>query len=176
DEAAQQFIADFGKHEIRIVANHPDDGDLREYLLKELEARDDHLIPAHDPIVFLEITIADASEFAPVLKVHGVEVHGYRALRAESSTVPNAIAALLLHLRDQTGKIPHAYFSWTEGNPLLYMLQFVLFGEGDIAPVAREVLRQAEPDASRRPAIHLGSGGGLSRIMPEASESPEAAP
>jgi hypothetical protein len=167
DETAQRFIDELGKHEIRIIANHPDAGDMNEYQLKELEARDDNLIPGHDPIIFLEVKVADASEFALVLKVQGIEVHGYQVLRAESSTVPNAIAALLLHIRDRTGKIPHAYFAWTEGNPILYLLRFILFGEGDIAPVTREVLRQAEPNAARRPAIHLGGGGGLARIMPE---------
>ena len=41
----------------------------------------------------------------------------------------NGIAAFLLHLRDDKGKIPHAYFNWTEGNPLLYLIHYVLSGE-----------------------------------------------
>ena len=40
--------------------------------------------------------------------------------------------------------IPHAYFGWTEGNPIAYLLKFLVFGEGDTAPVTREVLRQTE--------------------------------
>jgi hypothetical protein len=68
----------------------------------------------------------------------------------------NAIAAFLLYLREDKGKVPHAYFNWTEGNPLLYLLHYVLSGEGDVAPVTREVLRKAEPNAQRRPAIHAG--------------------
>ena len=66
-------------------------------------------------------------------------------LRCVSPAIPNAIAALLLYVRDQTGKIPHAYFGWTEGNPIVYLLKFLAFGEGDTAPVTREVLRQASP-------------------------------
>ena len=48
--------------------------------------------------------------------------------------VPHAIAAILLHIRNQTGKLPHAYFGWTEGNPVQYLMQFLLFGEGDTRP------------------------------------------
>jgi hypothetical protein len=35
-------------------------------------------------------------------------------------------------------------------------LRFILFGEGDIAVVTREVLRTAEPNSKARPAIHVG--------------------
>lgn len=68
----------------------------------------------------------------------------------------NAIGALLLYLRDQTGKIPHAYFGWAEGNPIKYLLRFILFGEGDIPVVTREVLRKAEKNLEQRPGIHVG--------------------
>jgi hypothetical protein len=52
--------------------------------------------------------------------------------------------------------VPHAYFGWTEGNPIAHLLKFLAFGEGDTAPVTREVLRQAEPVAAKRPRIHVG--------------------
>ena len=48
----------------------------------------------------------------------------------EATAIPNAIAALLLYLRDETGTRPHAYFNWTEGNPLLYLIRYVLSGRG----------------------------------------------
>jgi len=85
-----------------------------------------------------------------------VDVDGHHVLRSTSPAIPNAIAALLLYIRDESGKIPHAYFGWTEGNPITYLLKFLAFGEGDTAPVTREVLRQTEPDPLKRPRIHVG--------------------
>lgn len=88
--------------------------------------------------------------------MRGVEVDGYRILRAEGAAVPNTIAAILLYLRDRTQKLPHVYFGWSEGNPIKFLLRFILFGEGDIPLVTREVLRKAERDTERRPVLHVG--------------------
>ncbi|MBD2729442.1 amino acid transporter [Nostoc sp. FACHB-892] len=156
DELASQFLAEESQGEIRLIANRLNKGDVLEYFMKEKEVREDNHIPPNDPILFLEIQVSDASEFADVINVKGVQVGDYRILRAESAAVPNAIAALLLYIRDQTGKIPHAYFGWAEGNPIQYLLRFILFGEGDIAVVTREVLRRAEKNPQMRPGVHVG--------------------
>lgn len=156
DEKAMEFINDLQENDIRIVANRRETGDVSEYRYKEHEKRVDNHIPSSDPILFYEVDVGDASEFKGKIKVRGVEIDGYRILRTEAPSVPNAIAALLLYLRDKTGKIPHVYFGWSEGNPIVYLMRFVLFGEGDTAPVTREILRQAEPDPDRRPNVHVG--------------------
>ena len=126
------------------------------YEHKLREASDSHHLPPDERVLFLEVRPGDVSEFSHTLKVEGADVGGHQVLRCVSPAIPNAIAALLLFCRDQTGKIPHAYFGWTEGNPIVYLLKFLAFGEGDTAPVTREVLRQAEPDPRRRPRIHVG--------------------
>jgi hypothetical protein len=156
DDAAEGFIEEVSRGTIRIVANRRDRGNAREYQLKEKEKREDNHIPVGEPIIFFEVQPGDASQFSGVLKVRGVTVDGYRVLRTESPAVPNAIAAFLLYLRDRTGKLPHVYFGWTEGNPIAYAFKYIAFGEGDTAPLTREVLRRAEPDPERRPIVHVG--------------------
>lgn len=156
DDEAQRFVEESRSRTIRIVANRPDRGLEAEYRKKERGARQDHHIPPGEPIIILEVTPGDASEFTDELEVTGVRVGPYRILRCESPAIPNAIAALLIHIRDMTGNLPHVYFGWTEGNPIAYVLKFIAFGEGDTAPVTREVLRQTIDEPGQRPRVHVG--------------------
>ena len=158
DDTALAYIWDAARRGegIRIIANRPGTGLPQEYEDKLREATDSHHVPSTAPVLFLEVQPGDASEFSDVLKLHGLEVGGHRVLRSRSPAIPNAIAALLIYIRDLTGQNPHVYFGWTEGNPIAYLLKFLAFGEGDTAPVTREVLRQFEPDPARRPRVHVG--------------------
>ena len=159
DENARRFIEETSKgDEIYVIAHRRRTGiDPEEYARKLEEQREYNHIPAGAPVLFIEIEVDDPSEFEEeVLEVRGVEVGSYKVLRAESTVVPNAIAAFLLYLRDTTGKIPNCYFGWTQGNPFVYLVRYILFGEGDTAPIIHEVVREAEPDLDRRPIIHIG--------------------
>ncbi len=156
DDAAKRFLNDMAEGDIRIVTNRRETGTIEEYRFKEHEKRIDNHIPSTDPIIFYEIDVSDASEFTGKLKVCGIDLGGYKILKTHAPAVPNAIAALLLYIRDKTKKIPHVYFGWSEGNPVKYLIRYILFGEGDTAPVTREILRQAEPDPELRPSVHVG--------------------
>jgi len=156
DRKAQRYIAEAGQRgPIHVIAHDPEHRGTSEYALKEREQRACSRIPPGEMILFLEVIVCDPSEFAPVMKVTGHQLAKYRVLRAESATIPNAIAAFLLHLRDVTGEIPHAYFAWSEAGPVSQVLGYLLFGEGDVPPVTHEVLRKAEDDPERRPVIHV---------------------
>ncbi|HEX5473992.1 MAG TPA: hypothetical protein VFX12_04945 [Vicinamibacterales bacterium] len=156
DEPAARFIEEAAGSAVRIIANRPNTGRPQEYATKLREAREAHHLPPNEPVLFVEVRPGDASNFRGTLYVTGVSVGPHRVLRCVSPAIPNAIAALLLYIRDRTGTLPHAYFGWTEGNPIAYLLKFLAFGEGDTAPVTREVLRQTESDPLRRPRIHVG--------------------
>lgn len=157
DPTAQMFIRDCDRRTVRLVANEPDAGDAKEYAEKRLQIMKDHDLTDEQDFIFVEITVADPSDFATRLDVHGEVKHRqYRVLTVESATVPNALAALLFHIRDQTGHRPHIYFEWTEGHPVTNLVHFLLGGVGEVAPVTREVVRRAEHDRSRRPHVHAG--------------------
>ncbi|MDX3580993.1 APC family permease [Streptomyces europaeiscabiei] len=157
DDMAERFVRDIAHRRIRFIANEPDNRDLTEYREKIEQIRHDNDVPTAEDFVFVEVTVTDPSEFEAGLAVRGEVMHGrYRVLTLESSSIPNALAALLLHVRDTTGAIPHIYFEWTEGGPFANFLRFFLFGQGEVAPVTREVLREAERNRARRPRVHVG--------------------
>jgi hypothetical protein len=157
DETARQFVEDAVSHgAVRLVANHPDERNAREYVLKERKEREASHIPVGEPVLFLEVTVKDASEFASRVRVKGQNISGFHVLQAEGASVANTIAAVMLAIQEQTHARTHAYFGWAEGNPLKFLGRFIFFGEGDIAPTTREILRQAEPDVDLRPVIHVG--------------------
>jgi len=157
DDMAERFLRDCGRRQIRLVANEPDRRDPQEYSEKLAQILADNDLPDDHDVIFVEVTVSDASDFETEMQVHGEVMHRrYRVLRVTSSAVPSALASLLLTIRDRAGRRPHIYFEWTEGNPAANFLRYLIFGQGEVAPVTREMLRQAEPDPDRRPHVHVG--------------------
>nr|WP_225849215.1 amino acid transporter [Streptomyces sp. HPF1205] len=157
DDMASRFVRDIASRRIRFIANEPDRRDVAEYRDKAKQIRHDNDLGPDEDFVFVEVTVRDPSEFESAVTVRGEVMHErYRVLTLDGTSVPNALAAFLLHVRDLTGAKPHIYFEWTEGGPFANFLRFFLFGQGEVAPVTREVLREAEPDVTRRPRVHVG--------------------
>ena len=141
--------------EIRLVAHRYG---MRDHKEKEQFARMVHSIQKNEgDFIFIEVKLSDASEFSEdLLEVTGHEEGGYKILRCANPAVPNAIAALLLELRDRTKKVPHVYFGWSQGHPIAYTFKYIFLGEGETATLTREILRSAEPYEERRPVVHVG--------------------
>lgn len=155
DETAKALLAEDEDQVIRLVARKP--RALSESDLERIDraVRYAHNLNPDERLYFFEVERSDASEFEETLQVTGERVGRHSILRARSPVVANSIAAMLMCLRDMTGKIPHAYFEWNEGNPIGNLFRFVFLGEGDVAPITHEVLRRAIPEPKQRPVIHV---------------------
>lgn len=160
DKEATRILDDAaeGQQPLRFIANKLNAGDRDEYRGKSLEVRMHNHLTARQGAIFLEVEISDASDFESTVEVVGHVVGAHYVLRAIGPSVPNVLAAVLLDVRDRPGvtKPPHVYFEWSERAPGQNALRFLLAGEGDIPPLTHEILRRAEPDAAKRPQVHVG--------------------
>ena len=145
DDASREFLSHDQDQVIRLISHRPAVRSVEEYDVRDAVARRAHNLSPNEQLLFLEIDPVDSSEFEASLRVTGVFMGRHKILRVASPAVPNAIAAILIHIRDATGKVPHIYFKWTEGNPVGQMFRFLAFGEGDVPPVTHEVLRLVLP-------------------------------
>ena len=155
DEQAVAMLAEDEDQVIRLVARRPRVETEEAFDVVAQEVRRFHNIDPIERIYFLEVERGDVSEFESTLRVTCSRLGKHAVLHATSPVVANAIAALLIHLEKTTRRIPHGYFKWTEGNPIGNLVRFLIFGDGDVAPVAHEVLRRAIPDPRHRPIIHV---------------------
>jgi hypothetical protein len=161
DQAAQNIIqaVSAAGGELRLApyaGPRPEGGPDEEYGRADRRLRQANRLVDDRPLVFVEVTVRDASDFTRPLEVSGCSADGIPVLRVTATAVPNAIAALALDIRDYTGVVPDVYFSWEAGSPVREMIRYLAVGRGENAAVTREVLRRAEPDQARRPRIHVG--------------------
>lgn len=154
DEAKR--ILEVACHEVvRVIPRKPRASTEADLDAVDQMVRSIHHLPERDKVVFLEVERTDASEFQEQLTVEGQMLGHHCVLSAKSPIVANAIAAILMELERTTGKVPHIYFKWKDGNPVANIFRFLFLGEGDAAPITHEVLRKAVRDVNRRPIVHV---------------------
>ncbi len=123
---------------------------------KDERIRRVHRLDAKVPIVFVEANVGDASEFHhhPTIEVH--EEDGRFVLKlTHCASVAHAVATVALEL-SKTGKPPELHFGWSDESPLAANLSFLLFGEGNVPWLVRELIQRAEPDPAKRPRVIIG--------------------
>jgi len=122
---------------------------------KEASIRKEHRIPKELMVVFVEVVLQDASEFVnePVIEI-GQEEGRYTLKITGAASIAHTLAAVSLEMA-KVGHPPEIHFGWTEETPWTGTLGFLLFGEGNVPWMVRELLRNAEPDPEKRPLIIL---------------------
>ena len=71
------------------------------------------------------------------------------------ASIAHTLASIALEL-SKSGTPPELHFGWSDENPLAMNLGFVLFGEGNVPWMVRELITKAEPDPARQPRVIIG--------------------
>jgi amino acid permease len=120
---------------------------------KEGSIRREHRIPRDLMIVFIEVELNDASDFAPepVMKIQQEEGR-YVIDITGAASISHTLAAVSLEMA-KVGRPPEIHFGWTDESPVSGTLGFLLFGEGNVPWMVRDLIKRAEPDPNKRPRI-----------------------
>ncbi len=151
-DASSKFLWDTIRHlDLTVLVPHrPGRRTLAE---KEADIRRAHRIPDSQMVVFVEVKLADASNFVnePVI---GITQEGgrYTLKITGASSIAHTLAAVSLEMA-KVGHPPEIHFGWTDETPWSGTLGFLLFGEGNVPWMVRELIRRAEPDVAKRPHV-----------------------
>ncbi len=123
---------------------------------KDEQIRRVHRLAADEPIVFIEATLEDPSQFEhrPLMEITQSEERFIIRLN-RCASIAHAIATIALEL-SKTGKPPEVHFGWSDRSPLAATLSFIIFGEGNVPWLVRELISKAEPDPDKRPRVIVG--------------------
>jgi hypothetical protein len=136
-----------------LVPHRPGSRSLAE---KDQSIRVEHRLGPETPIVFVEAHLGDPSEFyqSPLVEVKQEE--GRFILKVtRCSSIAHVIAALALEM-SSVGKPPEIHFGWSDESPVAANLGFLVFGEGNVPWMVRELIRRAERDPGRQPRVVIG--------------------
>ena len=151
------FIRDCARRTIRLVANEPDSRDGPSTATSCGRSGRDNDLPDEHDVIFVEVTVTDPSDFESGLDVRGevaarplpgadaAELHGAQRARRAAAAHPRPDRSAPAHL-----------LRVDRGQPGRQLAALPALRPGEVAPVTREVLREAEPDRARRPRVHVG--------------------
>jgi hypothetical protein len=128
----------------------------RSLLAKEADIRRVHRLGPEVQVVLVEAELGDTSDFFQKPLIEAREEAGRVTLRVTRCvSISHVIAAVGLEL-SRSGRPPEIHFGWSDESPIAANLGFLLFGEGNVPWLVRELIRRAEPDAERRPRVFIG--------------------
>jgi hypothetical protein len=123
---------------------------------KEESIRQEHRLTPDVPIVFVEAYLGDVSDFYQNPMIEVKQEQGRFIIKVtHCASIAHTIAALALEL-SKFGKPPEIHFGWSAESPMAANLSFLLFGEGNVPWMVRELVLDAEPDPERQPRVVIG--------------------
>ncbi|MEI7684508.1 MAG: amino acid transporter [Planctomycetota bacterium] len=136
-----------------LVPHRPGTRSLKD---KEAIIRKEHRLAPDVPIVFIEAQLGDTSDFYQSPRLEVLDQEGSFILRVhQCASIAHTIAALALEL-SKTGAPPEIHFGWSAESPLTANIGFLLFGEGNVPWMVRELILGAEDNPERQPRVVIG--------------------
>lgn len=136
-----------------LVPHRPGGRSLRE---KEESIRKEHRLGPDVPVVFIEANLWDVSDFYQTPLMQVIQEEGVFILRIHRcASIAHTIAALALEL-SKAGSPPEIHFGWSDQNPMAANISFLLFGEGNVPWMVRELILDAESDPAKQPKVIIG--------------------
>jgi hypothetical protein len=127
----------------------------RSLVSKEEAIRKEYRIPADVMVMFIEVELADPSDFAPTPELTIIQEEGRYVVRMRNAaSIAHTLAAVALEI-SKAGAPPTIHFGWTSDSPVSGTLGFLLFGEGNVPWEVRELLTKAQPDEALRPKVMI---------------------
>ena len=124
--------------------------------IKEQTIREQHRLPPEVPVVFVEAELGDPSEFRQTPLMEVIESEGKFIVRIKHcASIAHAVTSAALEL-SAVGKPPEIHFGWSDESPLAASFSFLLFGEGNVPWMVRELICKAQPDPERQPRVVIG--------------------
>jgi hypothetical protein len=128
----------------------------RRLVEKEQIIRQRHRLSEDVPIVFLEASLEDPSEFEQVPLVQVYQEEGRFVIKiTRCASIAHVIAAVALEL-SQVGKPPEVHFGWSDESPVAASVGFLFLGEGNVPWMVRKLICEAQPDPERQPQVIIG--------------------
>jgi len=150
-----RFLWDSLKHlEFPVLVPHrPGVHDLDD---KEEGIRARHRLDPDVPIVYIEAELGDPSEFqqSPLMEIHQEEGRFVIGVK-RCVSIAHVIATIALEL-SRVGRPPEIHFGWSDESPLTASASFLLFGQGNVPWMVRELICKAQPDPERQPQVIIG--------------------
>ncbi len=105
-------------------------------------------------LIFVQVVLGDTSDFHGdlVVEIQPGDDEVFLILRGATS-VAHALAKLAFEIAAMSSFVPTLRFGWSEGSPLGLAASALLFGEGNIAVLVRDLIARHEPDPNRRPLV-----------------------
>lgn len=148
DKADEMLWLDMVESGIPILVPHrPSNRSLQD---KVKEIRANHRIPEDVQIVFIEIERGDTSEFLNRPRLCIRQEQDLLIIQVtEATSIAHTIAVIAKELSRNCPSRTEILFGWSEGSPLDLAIGFVLFGEGNVPTMVRELLRDTEHNRPR---------------------------